>query len=789
MGPLFLTVDDPPAASEVTNNLTIELNHSLGNGDSITLGFSYADYHGSPARTHQLDNVVLDGTYDLQSDQPGIDLNNNGVSDVWEYRFGAIDLVNDEASRNQDEDGDGFTNAQEALLGTNPFQAQSKFGIAIEEENATELRLTVPTVSGKNYQIYGSDDLAENSWSVVDAPFDGSDADADFLVAPEEFDRHFYRAAVSDVDSDGDRLTRWEELNLPGFADNDQNSATGSGADTNDYQQLKGMVQSALEASIIITAPETTLYEDEALGAPVIFTRVSTRGDGFLNLQTSASYQLIDTTRVASNAASASDYRLVDANGVELGDGIVNLLAGEASTTIYVQPIADDLIEVDEQLTLSIIGDSNINLWIGDAREVSSEDFIAISQAGLFLSQASMGGTPATIAALANDIQSQGYLPACEAWIDQQMATPRESTVTADCFQHQEIYLLGQATPSLNIQNFELVWWGKVTQTQEQLRHRVAYSLSQIFVTSSAFWANGERSDLWRSYTGYYDKLMDGAFSSHRDLLTTISYDPFMGVYLSSAQNRKGNPELDTFPDENYAREVMQLFSCGVYSQDQSGNYLLDSDGNRIENYDNSDITEMAQVFTGLGLTDENGNLANFDSPDSGRGTRYEHPMVMVEEYHDTSEKVLLNGSVLPADSAGDSDISGALDVIAAHPSTAPHISLLLIKRLTSSNPSAAYIARVTEAWRGEGLYGNGEVGSFASVIKAILLDPEARDAINYEVDSSTDAVTVSPVRPISGRIKEPILKWTQFYRFTQALSGEEDGLIRVKAKDQAGSD
>ena len=780
-GPSLLLVDDEPTSSNQADAFTIPLSSSLGNGDSITLGFSYRDRHGASQRTHQLDNLVLEGTYDLDSDQPGIDLNNNGVSDVWEYRFGAIELVKDAASRSQDYDGDGFSNAQEAVLGTNPFQAQSRLSLDIEKEDDSELRITVPSVLGKSYQIYGSEDLTENSWSPTDPSFEGTGSDVGFLLATGDFGRYFYRAEAFDIDNDGDRLSKWEELNVLGFTDSDQNSATTTAA--NDYLQLKGMVQSALQASVTITAPDTTLYEDEASGIPITFTRQSTLGDGFLNLQSSASYQLIDTTRVASNAASASDYRLVDANGVELTNGIINLAAGEASTVIYVQPLADSVIETDEQLTLAIIGDSEMNLWIADAREVSSADYVAISQAGLFLSQASMGGTPATIAALANDIKIQGYLSACEDWIDEQMNAPRESTVTADCLQHQATYLEGGEVPSVNIQNFELVWWGKVTQSKEQLRHRVAFSLSQVFVTSAAFWANSERNNVWRSYTGYYDKLMDLAFSTHRDLLTTISYDPFMGVYLSSAQNRKADAQLGTFPDENYAREVMQLFSCGVYSQDQSGEYLLDVNGDRIENYDNSDITEMAEVFTGLGLTNESGEAANFDSPSSGRGTRYVNPMIMVEQYHDPSEKILLDGTVLPANSSGDSDIAGALDAIAAHPSTAPHLSRLLIKRLTSSNPSADYIARVTEAWRGEGLYGTGEIGSLAAVLKAILLDPEARDAITYEVDSSTDAVTVTPARPISGRIKEPILKWTQFYRFAQALSGEEDGLIRVEPK------
>ena len=382
----------------------------------------------------------------------------------------------------------------------------------------------------------------------------------------------------------------------------------------------------------------------------------------------------------------------------------------------------------------------------------------------------------------------KGLLPACEDWFDAQMLLPRETTTTEDCYKVQAQGNISAAA-SVNIQNFELSWWGKMIRTDEQLRHRLAFTLSQVFVTSSAFWANEERGNLWQSYTLYYDKLADAAFSNHRDLLTTISYDPFMGVYLSSAQNRKANLAAGTAPDENYAREVMQLFSCGVYTQNQRGEYVLDGNGDRLENYDNGDITELAQVFTGLGLTDVDGVLYNFDNPSVGSSARYLHPMTMLQSEHDESSKLLLDNTELPAGQSGDEDISDALDSLARHPSTAPFICRLMIMRLTNSNPSGDYIERVVQAWNGTGPYAiNGESGNFVSVFKAILLDDEARNSLTFEVDSA-DRVTVVP-RPTSsiddgstgGRIKEPILKFTQFYRFSQTISSDEGEVPRFQA-------
>ncbi|CAA6692197.1 Unannotated [Lentimonas sp. CC19] len=772
--------------TDQTDLVSLNTTITLTNGESATFGFSFGDVRGGTNRTHFIDNLILYGSYDLDSGTDRVDLNNNGVGDIWEYRFNATELVSDAATKAQDYDGDGISNIDESIAGTDPFDALSRLDLKIKHDETEGLMLSLPTQRGKGYTIFGGNRLSPEDWDPENLQFEGSGNEMDFSITSND-DTYFFQAVVDDIDTDEDRVSRWEELQLAGFTDDDATS--GDDENITDFDRLKSIAQAALQSSLTISTDQHVLYELENIPATVTFTRYSTRSDDLLNLERAETFQITDTTKVASNAASASDYFLTDTNGSPLTNGLLTMPAGVASVQISIHPIADGVIESDEQLTLTV-GDANLNLWISDAETMPSADYIAISQAGHFLSQASMGGTPEIISALANEIRDNGYLTACEAWIDDQLTLPRESTITQDCYDHQLTFLEGNSVPSINIQNFEFVWWGKMIQTNEQLRHRVAFSLSQVFVTSSAFWANQERNNVWESYTSYYDSLMDLAYSTHRDLLESISYDPFMGVYLSSAQNRKEDVSLGTYPDENYAREVMQLFSCGVYSQDQYGEYLLDANDDRIENYDNDDIKELAQVFTGLSLTSSEGVGADFDSPRSNLGSRYQFPMIMVDSYHDTSSKVLLDGTVLAAGQSGEQDISDVLDRLAVHPSTAPHLSRLLIKRFTNSNPTSAYIGRVTEAWRGEGTYGNGEIGNFVSVIKAILLDPEARLGVDYAVDETTGAITATPTLATAGRIKEPILKWTQFYRFAQALSGDEDGLIRVQAKTkQAAND
>ena len=411
-----------------------------------------------------------------------------------------------------------------------------------------------------------------------------------------------------------------------------------------------------------------------------------------------------------------------------------------------------------------------------NAGNSAAANLISQARASRFLAEASMGGTVDEINALATRIRQIGHIEACEEWIDGQFALPRDETLRTQCSQIMSEYGPAYTSNGSHI-NWYRGWWNAAITSDEQLRHRMAFALSQICVTSSTYWNNLYRSR-WLDQVTYYDILLNNAFTNHRDLLQGITYNPFMGVWLSHAQNPKANPELGTFPDENYAREVLQLFSMGVYELDAWGNFVLDSNGDQVENYDNSIITEFAEVFTGLSINDQRGYLSK-NLTLLGNGN-----LVMVNSYHDTSTKVLLNGTVLPADQNGNTDISQALDNVAQHQSTAPNFSRLLIKRFTSSNPSPDYTKRVTDAWYGNGPYGTGVLGDFKAVLKAILLDTEVRDATGWTRSGNLRLSVAN--NPSGSRMKEPILKMTQFYRFADPELNAFDGRFIIDADGQS---
>ncbi|MFC5050590.1 DUF1800 family protein [Rubritalea spongiae] len=519
-----------------------------------------------------------------------------------------------------------------------------------------------------------------------------------------------------------------------------------------------------------------------ASGGSVILT--GAEGTAIFSFTGPSGYYAIDT-HYFDESDGESVYSLA-VDGVRVDSWTANKNLGSAAPTVEaLTSHKTDWIYLESGSVVGLTGTrSNGEFGRVDYLEISpSQSYIEVCQASHFLSHASMGGSRQEIHALAKRISEIGHLEACEEWIDAQFALPRGENLLDLALYHQNYYAI-DPLESVNIHNFEYAWWDQATTSEEQLRHRTAFALSQIFVTSSVYWGNLERHNIWRSYTSYYDKLLNNAFTSHRDILQDITYDPFMGVWLTYAHNSKGDEELDIFPDENYAREVMQLFSCGVYSLNQDGNYQFDSNGNLIENYDNDDIREMAKVFTGLSLSNADGSLPNFLAPPVTRSGSYENEMVMVEAYHDVSEKVLLTGEVLTAGSSGDADISSALDALAYHPSTAPYLSRELIKRFTSSNPSSAYVARVSQSWRGEGQYGgDGSVGNMKNVLKAILLDPEVREVIEFSgiansANISSDNVTVASSDSLSGRIKEPILQWTQLYRYLEPTTTAASGML-----------
>ncbi|MEM1157681.1 MAG: DUF1800 domain-containing protein [Verrucomicrobiota bacterium] len=313
-------------------------------------------------------------------------------------------------------------------------------------------------------------------------------------------------------------------------------------------------------------------------------------------------------------------------------------------------------------------------------------------------------------------------------------------------------------------------WWDVNMSAEDQLRQRVAYALSQILVVSSV--GSDLLEDLPWGLTGYYDILVEEAFGNYRDLLYRVSTNPAMGIYLSHARNRKPDPDANRFPDENYAREVMQLFTLGQYMLNQDGSRKLDAEGQPIPTYTNQDIRALARVFTGM----------TFDpQPNPGFPLQEEEhdewvvdvasflhvadhyvnrPMFFYEDEHDRGPKQLLTytdldgkrvSGRLPGRQSIAEDLDAAIDNLFHHPNVGPFVSYRLIQRLVTSNPSPEYISRVATIFHDNG---EGVRGDMRSVVRAILLDPEARDPRQtYRQD------------PAYGKLREPYVRYIHLAR------------------------
>jgi uncharacterized protein (DUF1800 family) len=354
--------------------------------------------------------------------------------------------------------------------------------------------------------------------------------------------------------------------------------------------------------------------------------------------------------------------------------------------------------------------------------------------AARLLTQASFGATTQSIDAIAE----QGV----EAWINLQLSL--RPTKHLDYFR--------QLTADMDSEDIWRehrmeAWWHSALYADDQLRQRVAFALSELFVVS-------DRSFFAEDFPGiltYYDILVMNAFGNYRDLLEEVTLSPIMGMYLSMLANEKPNTERNIRPDENFAREVMQLFSIGLVALNQDGSPTLDSDGNTIATYGQAEIEGFAHVFTGwnFGGTTQDTWYNFYENYDTSR------PMQAVDAYHDKNEKVLLNGLILPANQSAEQDLTMALDSLFNHPNVAPFVAKHLIQRLITSNPTPNYIERVSAVFNNNG---QNERGDLAAVIKAVLLDEEARQGHQRLPEQF-------------GKLKEPIIKATQLWRAFDAQS------------------
>ena len=405
-------------------------------------------------------------------------------------------------------------------------------------------------------------------------------------------------------------------------------------------------------------------------------------------------------------------------------------------------------------------------------------------RASMFLHRATFGPTVEEIDALALQMKQVGTRLACENWIDAQMALPPtlQRDVVDSLLQHQG-YVGDESFVLTRFKHF--AWWDTAIQGPDQLRQRMAWALSQILVTNESQFGdvnlgNGrpdaEKLPRYFGVAQYYDMLVSQAFGNYRDLLHDVTYSPIMGVYLSHIRNRKSNGTR--FPDENYAREIMQLFTIGLYELEVNGRFKQTAQGELIPTYDNETIKSFARIFTGLTYQPNyNNNWNTFWS-----GNDLTLPMVMYQNEHDTDPKLLVNGvTVDEPGSDGDAEIDKALDNLMAHDNVAPFISYRLIQRLVKSNPSAGYIRRVANKFNDNG---SGVKGDLGAVVKAILLDSEAWRSVRIRQYRNPDRLIVSGRGTEYARLREPVIRYAHMIRAASPSTDDSSGKFLVRPVD-----
>jgi uncharacterized protein (DUF1800 family) len=401
-----------------------------------------------------------------------------------------------------------------------------------------------------------------------------------------------------------------------------------------------------------------------------------------------------------------------------------------------------------------------------------NDDIMAASR---FISQATLGGNAATI----NNALNMGFEP----WIDDQFTKTPSNILPVMNTIWDEIYTLDSLAFGPYALHFNYAWWQVNMTNQDLLRQKTAYALSQILVTS----INSDLRDWGESVSSYYDIFINHAFGNYKDILLDVTKHPAMGYYLSHMNNPKTDLVNNIRPDENYAREIMQLFTIGLYKLNQNGTRKLDGAGNPMPTYTNEDIKEMAKIFTGLhggGLLPcpddpypaqcicwSNNNPAFCDTlsntccwwptvPEFGNNIYVLDktvPMIMSNENHEPGPKMMPDGTIINIPNDGMAEVNAAIDWLFNHESTPPFVSYRLIQRLVKSNPSPDYVSRVAGKFIDNG---NGVRGDMKAVIKAILLDEEARSSEGYHDE-------------FAGKLREPFLRYTHLAKALPTITDQ----------------
>jgi uncharacterized protein (DUF1800 family) len=368
--------------------------------------------------------------------------------------------------------------------------------------------------------------------------------------------------------------------------------------------------------------------------------------------------------------------------------------------------------------------------------QTSPGSALSARAAARFLDQAIWGPTPASIA----QVQTLGI----DAWLAQQFALN-----TSDLPDQPLLNSTGGTNTAMG--PIDSAFFVNAVTGNDQLRQRVALALSEIWVVSQVSVPNAY------AFPPYWRILRDNAFGNYRDIINAVTLNPAMGTYLNMANNNKGNSLVAA--NENYARELMQLFTLGLTQLNPDGSPVLNSNGNPVPTYTPAIIPEMAAVFTGWTYPTAPGATAKNNNP-----AYYFGQMIAAAPNHDETAKTIFNNITIPAGQTAQQDLTSVINALMSHPTMAPFISQQLIQHLVTSNPSPAYIKRVSSVFSNDG---TGTAGNMQAVITAILTDPEARAADDPN----------APANPSFGHLREPVLFMTNLLRGLNGTLGANSAI------------
>lgn len=562
----------------------------------------------------------------------------------------------------------------------------------------------------------------------------------------------------------------------------------GSGSYTLQVSGVGGTTGAALVEVYDLTPENQTGAKPSATFylAPLRPDAGASTASGFATLQVNADgTAFVNVTFSNLSAAQSSAHLQI---GASTGDFVFNLPAGQVANAFWTFGPTGGFTTND---LINALNTGNLFVSIDSAKYPSGElrgNFAPSNASTTFKAPAAPPALPATALAAPSPADAARFLTQAtfgptladidtltkqgiNAWLDQQMAAPASlqlAALRADVAAFPNPPVAPTDTfYKYRSQNRHAAWWKVAIAGPDQLRQRVAFALSQILVVGNDSGIQSESEAL----CNFYDIFVRHAFGSYRDILDEVTLSPVMGTWLSHLMNQKADPVAGTSPDENYAREVQQLFTIGLVQLHPDGTPILDASGRPIPTYNQSTISETAKVLTGWAWNIPNVSVFTRSPPGSGNvnggsaanGATPDHPWMVPMRYydafHDKTEKRIVSleqvapeaakPTILPANQTGPQDLKGLLDTLFNHPNTGPFVTRQLIQRLVTSNPSPGYVYRVAQVFANDG---RGVRGNLGAVIRAILTDYEARSA---EVAANVGF----------GKLKEPLLRVTGLFR------------------------